>query len=196
MNDLVARFNEFTLGQKIIAFMIVAVVMVALFYSLHYEPYQSETASLETQLRTLQEENEKLVLLRENHQEVLANLADLERRLVVAREQLPISSEIPSLLQRIHNQAQTAGLAIESFTHLPDVSRDFYTEIPVAMQLNGTYDELANFFYYLGRMTRIVNVRDMDLKRAATGIDGDGRLTVSAMATTYKYEGSAPVPAK
>ena len=106
---------------------------------------------------------------------------------------LPKSAEIPSLLQRIHNQAKTAGLEIQRFERRNDAPQDFYVEIPVAMELSGTYDELANFFYYVGRMTRIVNVRGISLiKQKPKGGQVDtGELKVQALATTFMYRSDA-----
>jgi Tfp pilus assembly protein PilO len=56
------------------------------------------------------------------------------------------------------------------------------------MDLSGTYDELANFFYYVGRMTRIVNVRDISLTRSSSGLSAEGELKVTALATTFRYK--------
>ena len=38
-----------------------------------------------------------------------------------------------------------------------------YTTVRVRVELKGTYDEVADFFYFIGRQQRIVNV-DIELK--------------------------------
>lgn len=187
MNEFITKFNSYPLGQKLIFVILLMSLMAVGFYFLHYQPHQEAYAGQEARLKQLQQEREKLDLLKANRAEVLARLEGLKRQLLIAREQLPQSAEVPSLLQRIHNQAKTAGLEINVFKRESNVTQSYYTEIPVKMELVGTYDELANFFYYVGRMTRIVNVRDITLSRQNKGLEADGELKVSALATTFMY---------
>ena len=162
-------------------------MMVLAFYFAHYEEHQNAMKSQADQLTTLQNKQEKLELLKANREEVLSRLEALKRQLLIAREQLPVNAEVPSLLQRIHNQAKTAGLEINTFKRVPNETKAYYTEIPVEMELVGTYDELANFFFFVGRMTRIVNVRELSLKRTNKSLEEQGELKVSALATTFMY---------
>ncbi len=191
MNDLISRFNTYPLGQKVLMLLLLIILMVIGFYFLHYQPYEEQVASLNQELKTIQAKREEFEVLKNERAEVLSRLEKLKRELLVAREQLPASAEVPSLLQRIHNQAKTAGLEITRFKRVDDVSKNYYTEIPVEMKLSGSFDELANFFYYLGRMTRIVNVRDISLKQQGGGskLDSEnaGELEVTARATTFMY---------
>ena len=187
MNEFIAKFNSYPLGQKIGLLVLVVTLLGVGFYLLYYQDYQANMEAQRTQLKTLQDKQEKLDLLKANRAEVLNRLESLKRQLLVAREQLPASAEVPSLLQRIHNQAKTAGLEIEKFERMTDQDRSYYTEIPVKMELEGTYDELANFFYYIGRMTRIVNIREIKMERERSGWIEEGALKVSALATTFMY---------
>ena len=191
MNDMISRFNTYPLGQKVLVMLLFIILMVIGFYFLYYQPYEEEVAQLNAELKQLQEKREEFEVLKNERAEVLSRLEKLKRELLVAREQLPADAEVPSLLQRIHNQAKTAGLEITRFKRVEDVNKNYYTEIPVEMKLSGSFDELANFFYYLGRMTRIVNVREITMKQqgGATKIDAEeaGELEVTAKATTFMY---------
>lgn len=96
---------------------------------------------------------------------------------------------------RVQNQAKTAGLDLDAFDIMPNKEQPFYIEIPVKMKLRGTYDELANFFYYVGRMTRIVNVQNIVLTKL--GGEFEGELKVEALATTFMYKADkTAAPAK
>jgi len=148
-----------------------------------------EVQALENQRVSLEE-------VKRNRTELDVSLRKLEAQLLIAQEKLPQNAEIPSLLQRIHNQAKTAGLDIRKFGREKDQVKDFYVEIPVQMQMSGTYDELANFFHYIGRMTRIVNVRELALSREKGGLNSDGTLDVTALATTFRYKSTQEMSAK
>ncbi|RDV37008.1 hypothetical protein DV096_15970 [Bradymonadaceae bacterium TMQ3] len=188
MNDVIDRFNAYPLGQKVLAVFILMIGIFVGFLTLIYRPMQDEIAAAETQRSELQRELGRLKEISESRAEVVARLNDLERQLHIAREKLPVSAEIPSLLQRIHNQAKTAGLEINRFRRNEDVASEDFIEIPVEMELVGSFDEVANFFYFVGRMTRIVNVKDINVSRQASGLVADGQLEVSAKATTYRWK--------
>lgn len=187
MNDLIDRFNAVPLPQKAILLAIIMVGLFVAFLMLAYQPIDDEIDQLVNQEDTLRRELTTLEGVRRNQAEVAAELDDLRRRLEVAREQLPESAEIPNLLLRIQGQAQTVGLSIERFRRNEDVPRADFIEIPVQMELVGTFDEVTNFFFFVGRMTRIINIRDITLNRSASGLTPEGQLVVTAQATTYRW---------
>jgi type IV pilus assembly protein PilO len=185
------KFNAVPLGQKILLLLILMVGLFVLFYFVPYDEIKKEVAQKQQELTGLQQKKDSLDVVKANRADVLARLENLKKQLIIAREKLPATAEVPSLLQRIHNQGKTAGLDINKFRRLPDVSKDYYIEIPVEMELVGTYDELANFFHLIGRMTRIVNVQDLTLTRVANNLEAEGELKVTARATTFMYKGDA-----
>lgn len=191
MNDFVDKFNAYPLGQRVLGLVLLVALLGIGVHMGVLSPMYEETEVAKARAVELQREKESLEQLKKNRAQVLAQLEQLKRQLLIAQEKLPKGAEIPSLLQRIHNQAKTAGLEIVKFQRNNDVPKDFYVEIPVEMALSGTYDELANFFYYVGRMTRIVNVADISLTRASSGLNPDGDLKVTARATTFRFKTEA-----
>jgi type IV pilus assembly protein PilO len=187
MNDLIDRFNSIALAQKLIILVLLMVGIFVGFLIGIQQPIADEIERLDQRATSLQREVGNLERVRQNQAEVAAELDDLTRRLDDARVQLPERAEIPNLLQRIHGQAQTVGLSIERFRRNEDVAGSDFIEIPVEMELVGTFDEVANFFYSVGRMPRIVNIRDIRMQRAASGLNPEGVLIVRARATTYRW---------
>jgi type IV pilus assembly protein PilO len=188
MEDFIDRFNSVPLGQKVLIFILVMVLIAVGFWMLVYTPIQEDIEQANNKLSSLEQEKERLEQLKRNQEKMSQKIADLQQELLIAREKLPASAEIPSLLQRIHNQAKTAGLEITNFERVEEEPKQYYIKIPVSMELRGTFDELANFFYYVGRMTRIVNMSDISLTRVQKGLAQDGTLEVEATATTFRYK--------
>jgi type IV pilus assembly protein PilO len=188
MNDFIDKFNQVPMAQKVLLLIILLVGMAAGFWFLVYTPIQDDIERSKNQLSKLEQEQARLERLKEDQARMRAKVAELQQELLIAREKLPETAEIPSLLQRIHNQAKTAGLEIQNFQRLESRPQQFYLEIPVSMELTGTFDELANFFYYMGRMTRIVNVKNLAMKRKADGLNQNGDLAVTAQATTFQLK--------
>ena len=51
-----------------------------------------------------------------------------------------------------------AGIELRRYTAKPLASKDFYTELPFEMELDGPYYSMLNFFDRVGKLERIVNV--------------------------------------
>ena len=81
---------------------------------------------------------------------------------------------------------RAAGLEIVLFRQKPEVYHDFYAEVPVEMQMRGTYNDVALFLDRVKRLDRIVNVTDIQLKKPR--IDGERVvLDAACTATTFRF---------
>ncbi len=187
MNELIDRFNSVPLTQKVLVLFLVMAGIVTAYFLMLYQPTSDEIAQLQQEASSLDREEDRLRAVRESQAELEAQLQELNQQLQVAREKLPESAEIPDLLQRVYNQAKTAGLTIETFRRNNEVAQTDFIEIPVSMELTGSFDEVANFFFFVGRMTRIINIEDLNIRRQSSGMTPDGGLNVSARATTYRW---------
>jgi type IV pilus assembly protein PilO len=110
----------------------------------------------------------------------------LEQKLNDALAELPEQKNLDELLQFFQDRAQKSGLEIASIEPREQVSAGFYARIPIQMQVDGNFHEIATFFDSLGRLRRIVNVSDITLDRPK---DVNGKVVVSAkfVATTFMF---------
>jgi type IV pilus assembly protein PilO len=109
----------------------------------------------------------------------------LDERLRAALRRLPNEKEIPQLLSAISSLGRAVGLDILVFRLKPEAAQDFYAEVPVEMQMRGTYGQVAEFFARLGHLDRIVNVSDVTLRDPK--VVGDRLvLAASARVTTFR----------
>lgn len=108
--------------------------------------------------------------------------------------QLPNTTEIPDLLVDITQAGLGRGLEFTLFRPEKEQPRDFYAEMPISIQVRGSYHELAQFVSDVAALPRIVTFGDISISSVASK---DGRLTMSAKAKTYRYleGGSVPKPA-
>lgn len=107
--------------------------------------------------------------------------------------QLPNTTEVPDLLVDITQAGLGRGLEFTLFRPEKEQPKDFYAELPISVEVRGSYHELAQFVSDVAALPRIVTFGD--IKIGATG--KDTKLTMSAKARTYRYleGGSAPKPA-
>jgi type IV pilus assembly protein PilO len=115
---------------------------------------------------------------------------ELEIQLKKALSQLPNEKEIPNLIESISNAGKDAGLKILLFRPKPDVVRGFYAEVPVAMNVEGTYESLFNFCKKVSELPRIVNIEGISLtisNETGEKLSADPKLKSSFVATTFRF---------
>jgi type IV pilus assembly protein PilO len=146
-----------------------------------------------TEYRTKLEKIEKQLTTAKRNAAALkkfqAKMEEAEAQFKTAMRALPEKEEIPSLLTSISKSGQDAGLEFLLFEPKPEVRKEFYAEIPVAINVTGGYHDMAVFLDKVARLSRIVNVRDISMGRTKAGED----LNTSCTAVTYKFvEGPPP----
>lgn len=153
-----------------------------LFYGEVEAALVQETAKTPKLSKTLREEQE----IEKNLQKYKDEIEKLRKSRDEMRDRLPENAEIADLLQQIHSQAKIVGLEIARFERGDDEVETMYARIPVKMVLRGTFHQVATFFYYLGKLTRIVNVENIELT-ALDRKDGEERIQAVCNATTFMY---------
>jgi len=146
-----------------------------------------------TEYRTKLEKIEKQLTTAKRNAAALkkfqAKMQEAEAQFKTAMRALPEKEEIPSLLTSISKSGQDAGLEFMLFEPKPEIRKEFYAEIPVAINVTGGYHDMAVFLDKVARLSRIVNVRDISMGRTKGGED----LNTSCTAVTYKFvEGPPP----
>jgi len=74
-----------------------------------------------------------------------------------------------------------AGLEFQLFKPLSEVRKDFYAELPISINVSGTYHEFGEFISGIAALPRIVTMHNISI----TGKGED--LKMSATAKTYRY---------
>ena len=114
-----------------------------------------------------------------------AKMNEAEEQFKMAMKKLPEKEEIPSLLASISNSGQQVGLEFLLFEPKPEKKKEFYAEIPVAMNIEGDYHNLALFFDQVARLSRIVNIQNIQMAPGKS--KGSRDLNARCMAVTYKF---------
>ena len=91
-------------------------------------------------------------------------MAELEARLESLKAVLPEQKDVADLLRRIETLATQSNLAIQGFKPAPSVTKQLHAEWPIALQLDGTYHNLAMFFDRVSKFSRIINVSNIAIR--------------------------------
>ena len=173
-------------SQKAALLVAVMAMIGAAWYFLMFEEVAAgidkENARTPALNKTLSEEQE----VAKNLQSYRDEIEVLKKVRDEMRDRLPENAEIADLLQKINGQAKIVGLEIARFERGDTVPETLYARIPVKMTLKGSFNQVSTFFYYLGRLTRIVNVENIELA-AVSRQGGDDQLVAQCTATTFMY---------
>ena len=115
---------------------------------------------------------------------------ELEVQLRIALRQLPNEKQIEVLLTDISNLGKTAGVEMKSFSRKSEKVHDFYAEVPIGIELEGQYHDVARFFDLMSKLPRIVNMGSLDMKVASEDSE-ETRVKVSGTATTFRFVGKS-----
>jgi type IV pilus assembly protein PilO len=74
-------------------------------------------------------------------------------------------------------EAMKAGIELRRYTAKPAAAKDFYTELPFEVELDGPYYSVLNFFDNVGKLERIVNVSGLQVATTKKPTDAKAKHT-------------------
>jgi len=122
---------------------------------------------------------------------IAANLEQFEQQMIAAEamfanqlKSLPESHETPGLLDDITFVGTTTGLDFVKLNWQPEIEQEIYIELPIDIEVLGSYHEFGQFVSRIAGLPRIVTLHDFDinLQRQASG-----DLKLKLQAKTYRY---------
>ncbi|HXK08044.1 MAG TPA: type 4a pilus biogenesis protein PilO [Vicinamibacteria bacterium] len=173
---------------------VVAALICGGFYYLWYSDAVAQQRTKEATLADLQKQIRALEATANKLPEFQREVQALEARLETLKRILPPEKEMPDLMRRVQYLAAQSSLQIRKFNPSNPVQKDFFQEIPVSLDLEGTYHNLGAFLDRVSRMSRLVNVGEVKVK-AQQKPTLNNTIQASAVATTYVYLDTAPVGA-
>ena len=130
---------------------------VALYFTLFKSQRDANTTaqqSLDDKLK----ENAELETYRPRLAELERQLASLKQQLEIERRIVPDEKEVDNFMRMMDSEAMKAGVEVRRYTAKGINSKEFYTELPFEMELDGPYYSMLNFFDHVGKLERIINV--------------------------------------
>ncbi|WP_022667263.1 type 4a pilus biogenesis protein PilO [Desulfospira joergensenii] len=106
----------------------------------------------------------------------------------IATKALPDKRELPAMLTGVSKAGSNAGLEFLLFQPDAEQNKEFYKEIPLSMKVEGSYHQIANFFFQMAHMNRIINITNMSMKQKTQGPD---LIEMSCTAVTYMFVDSS-----
>jgi type IV pilus assembly protein PilO len=168
----------------ILAGLILFLLVIGYFYV--YLPGDDKATKLVEEITAVRGDRDKKKALSANLPRLQKELQEWDAKLKAAVAQLPDRKEIPDLLSSLSTKAREAGLEILLFRPRAENFQEFYAEIPVDIVVRGGFFNAVTFFDEVGKLNRLVNIDNIDLKNPKVGGD-QVALEISTLTTTYRF---------
>lgn len=185
-NRILEQLGRLPRSQRLLLFFLVYALMVGAYVFALYVPAQTQISDFRAEESSLLQQKAQLEQRLRDKERYEVELQELMAELKEALKELPNDREIPGLLKGISSMGKKVGLEVRKFQPLPENKLDYVAEVPVALEVTGSYHEVALFFERLSKMNRIVYVQDIEMAQP-TDKGGQVELKVTGNAVTFRF---------
>jgi len=201
-----AKFGEMSFAARLGVLVLAALIVGVAYYYVYLNPQIQANAEIKTKITDKNRENEQL-------RGFEPKLADLNRQMAILQQQMEIQKKIvpddkdaDQFIRLLHDTAATSGIQIRRYTSMPVGSHEFYSDVPFAIDIDGPYYSVLNFFQRVSELERIVNIDNLQMSNTKTTSPAKVKGTyqyapgetvvASCTATTFfSHEPEQPAPA-
>jgi len=184
------KIGSAPLPIRIGAVAVIAILIAFLVYYFMIGPNLKHLETIETQELTLKDDFENKQRKASNLEAYELQLAEMERTFGTMLKSLPDKAEVENLLIEISRAGSFNNLKINLFEPTGEISKEFYAEYPIKMELEGDYTQFTGFIDNIASLQRIVtleNIKITSSNKPDAENDGQKMLSISLMAKTYRY---------
>jgi type IV pilus assembly protein PilO len=80
---------------------------------------------------------------------------EIEKRIV------PEEKDVEGFMKMLDAEAAKAGIELRRYSAQATSAKEFYTEVPFEIELDGSYNSMTKFFDQVAKLERIVNVSNL-----------------------------------
>lgn len=143
---------------------IVAAVAILIFVGSYYGATQKILDQNEKDAATLKSKQAEIAQLapyESKVQELDRQIQSLNQQLELQKRIVPDEKEVPTFINLVQGEAQKSGVEVRRYSTKPSVTREFYSEAPFDIDIDGPYYSVLDFYQRLGQLERIVNVSNV-----------------------------------
>lgn len=153
-----------------------ALVSTALFFT-YFKSQRQANETAQQALEAKMQENSELAPYRTKLADIDRQIANLKQQLEIEQRIVPDEKEVDGFIKTLDAEAVKAGVFIRRYTAMPTSSKEYYTEVPFELELDGPYYNMLGFFDQVSKLERIVNVNNLLVANTKKGSDAKAKHT-------------------
>jgi Tfp pilus assembly protein PilO len=206
---MATSFRDWPWPLQALLYVGLTIVLVLAGFYVPGSPLQSTRTQLEdaqNQVKPLEADVENLRVYKQRRAELQTEMDALQKQLATLQTIVPEDKETDQFILMVQRAAVSSGVAIRSLVASPITQKPFYFEMPFALEADGPYYSVLDFFARMGRLSRIINVGDLKLTsltgpgsaagkyHLAAGSTVTGSFTITTFFTNPAEAGAAAAP--
>jgi type IV pilus assembly protein PilO len=182
------NFSEMSGLKQWLAMVVGAALVTGAMYFVVFKSKQDANVKAQEALNVKLRENAELEAYRPKLKEMERQVANLRQQLEIEQRIVPDEKEVDGFIKMLDAEANRTGIEIRRYTARPIASKEFYTEVPFEVELDGSYYSVLNFFDRVSKLERIINVSNLLIATPKKASD-------AKVKHTYQYAPSESVVA-
>jgi type IV pilus assembly protein PilO len=149
----------------------IAVVLVLAGVYVPVSPVAQERDEFDKAVRQraqLNQEVQQLQVYRQRYGELKSQMDALSKQLETLKTIVPEDKEVDEFIRLVQGAAAASNVQVRRLTAQTIVAREFHYDMPFEVQADGPYFNILDFFGRLSRLSRIINVGDLDFEDPAS----------------------------
>jgi type IV pilus assembly protein PilO len=205
---MATSFRDWPWPLQALLYVGLTIVLVLAGFYVPGSPLQSVRNQLESaqaEVKPLESDVQNLRVYKQRRAELQTEMDALQKQLATLQTIVPEDKETDQFILMVQRAAVSSGVSIRSLVASPIAQKPYYFEMPFAIEADGPYYSVLDFFARMGRLSRIINVGDLKLtslagQSAATkfhlaaGTTVTGSFTITTFFTNPAEAGAAATP--
>jgi type IV pilus assembly protein PilO len=205
---MATSFRDWPWPLQALLYVGLTIVLVLAGFYVPGSPLQSTRTQLEEaqkEVKPLEADVENLRVYKQRRAELQTEMDALQKQLATLQTIVPEDKETDQFILMVQRAAISSGVSLRSLVAQPVAQKPYYFEMPFAVEADGPYYSVLDFFARMGRLSRIINVGDLKLTslggptnnskfHLAAGSTVTGSFTITTFFTNPAEAGAAATP--
>jgi type IV pilus assembly protein PilO len=142
----------------------IAVVLVLVGLYAPFSPVAQERTAYDQAVQTREKLNQEVTQLqvyKQRYGELKQQMDALNKQLDTLKTIVPEEKEVDEFIRQVQGAASASNVQLRRLTSQNIVPKEFHYEMPFEAQADGPYFNVLDFFSRLSRLSRIINVGDL-----------------------------------
>jgi type IV pilus assembly protein PilO len=160
-------FRDMSVIMQGLVALAIAVILVLAGLYVPFSPVAQERSDYDkaVQARTkLNQEVTQLQVYKQRYGELKQQMDALNKQLDTLKTIVPEEKEVDEFIRQLQGAASASNVQVRSLTAQNIVPKDYHYEMPFEVQADGPYFNILDFFSRLSRLSRIINVGDLQFE--------------------------------
>jgi Tfp pilus assembly protein PilO len=182
------KFSDLPLAAQLGIFLLLPAIIIGVSEFLYFPLAPDPAATLQDwatanegarkKVTDLQAQNKKDQAIEKDLAKIQLETKQLQAKQEELRSIVPLDKDVDGFIKMVRNAADASGVVVRRFTPKGEATKEFYSEMPLEIDFDGTFHSMLQFFNRLGSMPRIANVSNVSA----------GPLTGSVRGVRKKYD--------